>query len=124
SVAIRWAMLGPSRRNFAMPHGQVAAEVIIRPAGDGRSVIFKCKIDNQSAALVPQVLFPDLHGLKAIDGAADTQLRFGGGVVRPFTEDPIPADSAQFYIHSGWKEYAAAYGVYGPYLSRGWGCGR
>src|SRR5438445_12531402 len=102
---IEWAALGASRTNFPMPEGTVRARVTIRGAADGRSVILQCRIDNQSAALVPQVLFPDLHGLKQIDGSANTQLRFGGGVVRPFTEDPIPPDSAQFYINSGWKGY-------------------
>jgi hypothetical protein len=114
-VTIRWSPLGPSRLKAPLPSGgAVGAEVTIRPADDKRSVILRCRIENQSTAHVPQVLFPDLHGMRAVDGPATTQLRFAGNYpVYPFTEDPIPPHSAQFYVGSGWKEYPPSTGVYG-----------
>jgi hypothetical protein len=114
SVTIRWAKLGPSRPNFKLPEGQVGAEMQLAAGPDGRSVIVRCKIENRSSVLIPQVLFPDLRGLRPIDGPATTQLRFAGNYpVFPFTEDPIPAHTAQFYVNSGWREYPPSTGVYG-----------
>lgn len=113
-VTIGLDPLGPSRTSFKMPEGKVRAEITIRPAPDQHSVILKARIFNESKALIPQVLFPDLHGLKPIAGAATTQLRFGGNYPSyPFTEDPIPPLSAQYYVNSGWKEYAPSVGYYG-----------
>lgn len=113
-ITITHDPLGPSRTGFAMPTGKVVAEVRIEPAPDGRSVIFRCTIDNQSQSLVPQVLFPDLRGLKALAGPDKTQLRLPTGYpVFPFMEDPIPPHTAQYYVHSGWREYPPSTGVYG-----------
>lgn len=112
-ITIVWSPLGASRTNFPMPKGNVEAHVTLRAADDRRSVILTCVIENKSDALVPQILFPDLRGLKAIDGPAATQLRFAAKAVYPFTEDPIPPDTAPWYVNSGWKEYPPAYGMYG-----------
>jgi hypothetical protein len=111
---VTWDPLGPSRTNFKLPDGKVIARVRIAAAPDSRSVILQCTIDNKSAAPVPQVLFPDLHGLRPLAGPAGTQLRLPNGYpVYPFTEDPIPPHSAQFYVNSGWKEYPPSTGTYG-----------
>src|SRR5262249_1200389 len=111
-VLISWDPLAPSRANLKMPEGRVMAQVSIRPASDRGSIILQARIVNNSKALIPQVIFPDLHGLKPFAGASATQLRFGAGTATPFTEDPIPPFSAQFYVNSGWKEYPPA-GYYG-----------
>lgn len=113
-MTITWDPLGPSRTKFPMPPGKVVAEARIVPAPDGRSVILRCTIDNQSQTPVPQVLFPDLRGLKPFAGPDKTNLRFPIGYpVYPFMEDPIPQYSAQYYVNSGWKEYVPSTGVYG-----------
>lgn len=110
-VTISWEQLGASRPNLALPSGAVRAEVTIRSAGDGRSVILQSRIDNGSAVSVPQVLFPDLWGLKPVAGAANTRLRLARDVILPFagpTQDP---EATPFYASlshgSGlaWKEY-------------------
>ncbi len=114
ALTIVWEPLGPSRTAFRLPDGHVNAQVRFRAAADGRSVILTCRIDNRSSAPVPQVLFPDLRGLRPFAGAAATQLRFAGNYpVLPFMEDPIPPHSAQFYVNSGWKEYPPSTGTYG-----------
>lgn len=113
-ATITWDPLGPSRTHFNLSDGRVAARLRISAAPDGRSVILQCTIDNKSSAPIPQVLFPDLHGLRPFAGAAATQLRLPNGYpVLPFTEDPIPPHTAQFYVNSGWKEYRPSTGTYG-----------
>jgi len=107
-LTITWDSLGPSRTNFALPSGKVKVRVNIRAADDGRSVIMTCRIENQSGAAIPQVLFPDLAGLKPFDGIEQTKLRFARGVVEPFNEPMQPAEEG-FYSYSqiGWKNYPA-----------------
>jgi hypothetical protein len=113
-ATVTWDPLGPSRSNFKLPDGKVLVKVRITAAPDGRSVILQCTIENKSSAPVPQVLFPDLRGMRPLAGAAGTQLRFAGNYpVLPFAEDPIPPYSAQFYVNSGWKEYPPSTGTYG-----------
>lgn len=114
AITIRWPTLAPSRANFALPEGRVSAEMTIAAAPDGRSVILRCKIENASSALIPQVLFPDLRGLRPVHGPAATQLRLAANApALPFAEDPVPPHSAQFYVNSGWKEYPPSTGLYG-----------
>lgn len=112
-VVITWDTLGPSRSNFSLPAGKVSAQVTIRAAGDDRSVILACRIENRSSAPIPQILFPDLWGLKPFDGVEGTQLRLARGVVRPFTV-PIrnPHSAAPYYERVGWREYPADGGYY------------
>lgn len=113
AVSIDWSPLGPSRTRFKLPDGPITASATISAAADGRSVVLKCIIRNQSSAPLPQILFPDFRGLRPVAGPA-TQLRFAGGYpVLPYAEDPVPPHSAQFYVNSGWKEYPPALGTYG-----------
>jgi hypothetical protein len=99
------AALGASRMGLALPSGKVTAEVKIAAAEDGRSVILSCRIVNGSSAPVPQILFPDLWGMRPTAGAEGTQLRFGNAIVRPFTKPVWPADGTPFYAQVGWQEY-------------------
>jgi hypothetical protein len=107
-VAIRWDKLGASRGGVGLPAGQVSAEVIIKAADDGRSVILQCRLENKSSNPIPQILFPDLWGLKPLAGVSQTQLRFARGVVQPF-QVPFraPDSSPAFYRENGWQEYPA-----------------
>ena len=112
-VTITWDDLRPSRSKVALPVGKVQAEVTIRAAEDGRSVLLSCRIENRSALSIPQVLFPDLWGMKPIEGVEGTRLRLARGVVHPFQ---IPIRELQaaspYYERVGWKEYPAGEGYY------------
>jgi hypothetical protein len=104
-VRISWEALGASRAGLALPSGKVTGEVKIAAAEDGRSVILSCRIVNGSSAPVPQILFPDLWGMRPTAGVEGTQLRFGNAVVHPFAEPVWPADGTPFYAQVGWQEY-------------------
>jgi hypothetical protein len=105
-VTIEWKQLGPSRPNLLPAPAAVRAWVTIRAAPDGRSVILACRIRNDAPQPVPQVLFPDLAGLRPFHGASGTELRFGGGMVRPFEGPPLPENAAPFYARrTTWQEY-------------------
>jgi hypothetical protein len=107
-LTIYWEALGPSRSNFELPPGKVSAQVTIRPADDGRSVILDCHIENHSSAPVPQILFPDLWGLKSFAGVHQTELRLPRGVVYPFTVPfRSPESAPPYYDRIGWQAYPA-----------------
>ena len=105
-LRIRYDRLGPSRGNVPLPEGAVAAEITLKPATDGRSVILACRIENQSRRSVPQILFPDLHGLQPIGGPEQTRLRFALGAVTPFLQ-PFkgPSFAPVFFVDRGWQAY-------------------
>ncbi len=106
-VTIKWDSLGPSRTNFPM-EGSVSAQVTLRPADDGRSLILSCRIENHSKLPVPQILFPDLWGLIPSSGVEGTQLRLARGVIRPFTVPYRKPESAPpYYENVGWQVYPA-----------------
>ncbi len=112
-VSIKWDSLGPSRGTFRLPEGRVSAQVTIRAADDGRSVIFACRIENHSKASIPQVLFPDLWGLTPSNGVEGTQLRLTRSVVRPFAVPFRDPESAPpYYERTGWKQYPSDGGYY------------
>lgn len=113
-LIIRYESLAPSRKAY-QPDGNVKAEVTIKPADDGNSVVLSCRIVNESKAAVPQVLFPDLHGFKPIGGPENTELRFSGYATRPFLEPiQVPKSASNTIYHRanistldglGWKTY-------------------
>lgn len=106
-VTIRWERLGASRGNLELPSGAVRAQVTIQAANDGRSIIWRCRIENDSGAAIPQVLFPDLWGLKPVAGVANTRLRMASGTVSPF-EGPVNLGPGVPYFSAWpWKEYPA-----------------
>lgn len=105
-VTIIWDRLGPSRSGFARQSGDISAQVRIRSADDGRSVILTCRIENKSEAQISQILFPDLQGLQAFEGPQRTRLRLARDVIYPFKEPFQPPDSSPFYpLRTGWKAY-------------------
>lgn len=113
-LRISYERLGPSRTNVSLPTGAVAAEITLKPASDGRSVVLACRIDNQSEGSVPQILFPDLHGFQAVEGPEHTRLRFGLKAVTPFLQ-PFegPGFAPVFYVDRGWQAYPPSnyYGI-------------
>ncbi|HXW15074.1 MAG TPA: hypothetical protein VEN79_11240 [Terriglobia bacterium] len=113
NVEIRWQALGPSRSNFAPHDGSVSAQVTIRPAQDGKSLVLSCQIQNHSKAPIPQILFPDLWGLVPFHGIEGTELRFARGVVRPFAIPYRRPDAAPpYYENIGWQQYPSEGGYY------------
>jgi hypothetical protein len=105
AVVISWNALGPSRSNFTLPPGRVFVQVTIRAADDGKSVIMTCRIENKSTVSVPQILFPDLWGLKPFAGTEETRLRLARGIEQPFTEPLKQPETAPDYVGQGWKFY-------------------
>lgn len=104
-LTITWDQLGPSRSNFKLPGGKVSAQVTIRAADDLRSVILNCRIENRSDAPIPQILFPDLRGLRPFDGKEKMLLRLGNTSVYPFMKLQSGLDSPWWYYERGWKQY-------------------
>jgi len=114
-VSIVWDILGPSRNSFPLPQGKVSARVSIQAARDGRSAILSCRIENHSSQRIPQVLFPDLWGLKPLGGPERAQLRLARGVVHPFMVPFRPPEAAPpYYDQVGWQSYSAHGGYYTP----------
>jgi hypothetical protein len=113
NVEIRWQALGPSRNNFAPHDGYVSAQVTIRPAPDGKSLVLSCQIQNHSQAPIPQILFPDLWGLAPFHGTEGTELRLARGVVLPFTVPyRRPETAPPYYENAGWQQYPSDGGYY------------
>ncbi len=97
-MTITWQPLGGSRP-FVLA-GTVSAVVKLRADPDGRSIGLRCTIDNKSPRAIPQVVFPDLHGLLPLPGPSDTQIRSGGMVYAPFRDIKRP-EGGNFYAFPG-----------------------
>src|SRR6266511_3023962 len=110
SIVITWDALGASRSNMRLS-GEVFANATISPAPDGRSVIWRCRIENRSKAPVRQILFPDLRGFRPFAGLEGTELRLVGTVAKPFAKPLRDPDAAPFYVGRGWMEFQP--GAYG-----------
>jgi hypothetical protein len=98
AVTITWERLGGSRP-FELSGG-VSAVVKISADPDGRSATLKCRIENKSPRAVPQVVFPDFHGLLPLPGRSETRIRSGGVVYAPFRDIKRPEDG-RFYALAG-----------------------
>ena len=117
-VTIDYGSFGSSRSHVSVPGGKVTAQVQFKAADDGRSVVLSCSIENHSSAAIPQILFPDLQGLRPFEGVEGTLFRMTNGVIRPFTGPARPTEGAPYYaFQDGWKvcEYG---GYYGPHVLR------
>ncbi|MGO8691407.1 MAG: hypothetical protein ACLQLG_17425 [Thermoguttaceae bacterium] len=112
AITIHWDRFGGHSAG-----GAVAATVTLKAAPDGRSVSMSCSIDNRSPRPVTQILFPDLVGLAPISGAAPTEVRCGGCVMRPFAElrpsPPVPLEG-----NPGVTRLMAAAGVWNRMIVR------
>jgi hypothetical protein len=94
-ISITWQALGMSRA--LEPKGSVQASARIRPGADRRSVMLRASIENRSELAIPQVLFPDLTGLRPFAGLEGTELRTCGGVQKPFRDLALPEDEGRWY---------------------------
>ena len=105
-LTIAWDQLGPSHNNIALPDGKVSAQVKLRSAPDGKSVIMTCRIENLSATAVPQIIFPDLRGIQPFNGPEQTQIWVGDKVVTPFAGPVREPGDPTFYVDLGLTQYA------------------
>lgn len=94
-VTITWDRLGGSRP-FDFP-GKVSAMVKLIADPDGKSVVMKCTIHNQTQQALPQVLFPDLFGFLPVAGPSETKLRSGGFARSPFQDIQRLENGAPYY---------------------------
>ena len=103
-VTLNWERLEPTRKEFDYD-GQVSARVVLTALPDERSIVWQCEIVNHTSLPVPQVLFPDLRGLRAFDGVPNTSLHLPGAVIQPFEGDVPPATGAETYYTVGVARY-------------------
>ena len=105
-LTISWDKLGASR-SVPLPAGQVSAQVRIRAAPDGKSIILTCHIDNQSTGQIYQVCFPDLQGVRPFAGEQQTLV----GGQKLFAGPVIPEDRDPKYAMSLWKMLGRLRGI-------------
>jgi hypothetical protein len=103
-LTIVWDKLGPSRTHFTMPQGRVCARVEILADTDGKSLIFKCKIINDSEKKVLQVLFPDFWGVQPFAGHKNTRISFKQRQAYPFLRFRRQPEQF-FYCTGAWMSY-------------------
>ncbi|HOE95117.1 MAG TPA: hypothetical protein PLS90_02100 [Candidatus Sumerlaeota bacterium] len=108
ATTIAWAPLAASRPGYDLPAGQVLARVTLRPAPDGRSLILRAVVENESETTIGKVLFPDLIGLRPIDAPERMELRMALGAVNPLAGPVFEPHHAPFYAPRMWHAYPAA----------------
>ena len=67
-------------------NGRVYAQITIGSCEDGKSLVFHCKVKNNSEAVVRQILFPNFAGLIPMAGDKNTRFTTMGLTARPFLE--------------------------------------
>lgn len=116
-LVITWDALGMSRA--FEPKGSVSAAVYFQPTPDGRSVLLTASLNNQSELAIPQVLFPDLAGLRPFAGEDLTEFRTCGFVMSPFRELKLPEDDGRWYAtRRNWSELK--WGAYDKSMAGRW----
>ncbi|NLI00459.1 MAG: hypothetical protein GX446_13320 [Chthonomonadales bacterium] len=103
-VTIRIPAVGASRAGFS-PEGAVAATVVFRADGDGRSIILSCEVKNGSGRPVPQVIFPDLRGLVDVAGPDHTIFKTCGFGSAPFRELVVPEVDVWYAVNNSTVEH-------------------
>ncbi|MBP9913749.1 MAG: hypothetical protein KBF26_10125 [Opitutaceae bacterium] len=113
-VTVRYAALGGSRDDVSWS-GQVAATVTISAHADGRSLVFEASVKNNSDHLIPQILFPDFHGLVPLTGPEQTWFQQGGVKMRPFLDLNQAGNAGvnQFWRGTWWEFFEPGNGWWG-----------
>jgi len=83
-VKIQWNNLGGKKTDEI--NGRIDTTVIFKMSPDGNSVIMQCRIDNQSAKTLKQVIFPDFRGITPFGGKSETQLTTSLLTSKPFVQ--------------------------------------
>lgn len=104
-VTVTWAALQANRNSPDASAGKVKAQVAFRAAPDGRSIILSARVENGTQRELPQILFPDLRGLRPFDEPERMELRMTLGVINPFAGEVRPVGRAAFYPYGQWREY-------------------
>jgi hypothetical protein len=114
-IEITWPALAPSRTHVRLPAGSARARVTLTAAPDNRSIVLRCRIENHFQEPIPQILFPDLSGLRPIGAPEATRLTMARGSVTPFTERKQSRHhGALWTVDSSWRVYEATAYSYGP----------
>jgi hypothetical protein len=114
-LTITWPELAPSRTHVSLPPGSARARVTLTAGPDGRSVLLRCRIENKFSQPLPQILFPDFFGLRALGAPEATKLTMARRAVTPFTQRSESRHHTAFWpVDSGWHIYEATAYSYGP----------
>lgn len=94
-VRILYDNIQPSRAWYHMD-GRVCAEITIRAADDGKSLIFNCHLNNNAGCDIRQIVFPDFVGIEPFAGINQTCMRTAVGNTMPFVELQMPEQTTGF----------------------------
>ena len=72
----------------------VSVEIDLSAAEDGLRL--RARVHNATDQVIPQVIFPQLPGLAAIDGPNEARVQFGRGALRPLREITMRPDDAHY----------------------------
>jgi hypothetical protein len=86
--------------------GPVAAEVRLKAAPDGKSIVMTCAVSNHSRHSIRQTLFPDFKGVLPVAGEEHSYFRGGGVNSKPYLELQRPSNGTPF-----WPQDAAMNGI-------------
>ncbi|MCL5103415.1 MAG: hypothetical protein M1133_04795 [Armatimonadetes bacterium] len=83
--------------------GKVSAEVTIFPAPDGRSTVMSCTVRNGLNVPIELAHFPDLTGLRPIEGRDNTRLTLPRVTFQPFASNFSQQQGTFTHNEGGWK---------------------
>ena len=101
----------------------VRIEIELAPDQETEGIRLRARVHNGTPDVIPQVVFPQLLGLGAVDGADGTRLQLGRGQLRPLRDITMRPDDAHYlqtrlqrYIEYGygrphnmkWLDYGSA----------------
>ena len=110
---------------LATSEGPVAVriEIELAPDPETEGILLRARVHNGTPDVIPQVVFPQLLGLGAVDGVDGTRLQLGRGQLRPLRDITMRPDDAHYlqtrlqrYIEYGygrphnmkWLDYGSA----------------
>jgi hypothetical protein len=86
--------------------GAVSANVEFRAASDGRSIIMKCGLTNNSKYTIPQVIFPQFREIPPFGGKADTVFQTTSSANYPWLEMAVARESPAFPFNNSWMDFS------------------
>jgi hypothetical protein len=81
---------------LATSEGPVAVriEIELAPDSETEGIRLRARVHNGTPDVIPQVVFPQLLGLRAVDGVDGTRLQLGRGQLRPLRDITMRPDDA------------------------------